>query len=293
MKSNRITSKYIELLKSSLLNNIYIENEMRIIHVIIQMASGGGLNYVDFFNIAKMRAKDIDNLRLCKLNGDTLNIVLKDAQGKFVNTQDFRNITELSHTMIGRKRLDNIQFCVETILEDGIQGDFIETGIWRGGACIFMQGLLEAYGATDRTLWAADSFEGVPPPTWKEDEGFDISARVLPVLAVSLDEVKELFCRYDLLGDNIKFLKGWFKDTLPTANIEKLALLRLDGDLYESTMDALVPLYDKVVSGGFIIVDDYGSCPPCKRAIEDFRRQRNIVEPLEVIDVQSVFWRKS
>lgn len=293
MDKSRVVYKYIELLKKSLLNDLYIENEMRVFHVIMQVAMGLPVDCVDFFYISRVRELELKKLKACKLEGNTLTITKYNASGQLVHMNDLRNLTELSHTMIGRKRLDNIQFCVESILEDAIEGDFIETGIWRGGACIFMQGLLEAYGATNRILWAADSFEGVPAPSWKEDEGFDLSARILPVLAVSLEEVKELFSRYDLLGDNVRFLKGWFKDTLATAPIEKLALLRLDGDLYESTMDALVPLYDKVVSGGYIIVDDYGSCPPCKRAIEDFRRQRNIVEPLEVIDVQSVFWRKS
>ena len=156
-----------------------------------------------------------------------------------------------------------------------------------------MQGLLVAYDATDRTVWAADSFEGVPAPTLPQDEGFDLSPNVLPVLAVSLEEVTKLFQRYGLLGENVKFLKGWFKDTLAVAPIGQLAILRLDGDLYESTMDALVPLYDKVSRGGFVIVDDYGSCPPCKRAIDDFRSQRGIADELHEIDIQSVYWRKS
>jgi len=156
-----------------------------------------------------------------------------------------------------------------------------------------MRGILMAYNVTDRTIWAADSFEGVPPPTLPEDKGFDLSSRVLPVLAVSIDEVRELFLRYGLLYENVKFLKGWFKDTLKTAPIERLAILRLDGDLYESTMDALVPLYDKVAHGGFVIVDDYGSCPPCKCAVNDFRSQRGISDALQTIDEQSVYWRKS
>ena len=90
----------------------------------------------------------------------------------------------------------------------------------------------------------------------------------------------------------MKFLEGWFKDTLAEAPISKISILRLDGDLYESTMDALDPLYEKIQSGGFIIVDDYESCPPCKAAIIDFRKKHNIEAPLEIIDGHSVFWRK-
>ena len=133
----------------------------------------------------------------------------------------------------------------------------------------------------------------MPPPTWPEDAGFDISRDVLPVLAVPLEDVQQLFRRYGLLDDQVQFLKGWFKDSLPGAPIGKLSILRLDGDLYESTMTALAPLYDKVSRGGFVIVDDYGSCPPCKRAVDDFRAQRGITDALQVIDGQSVYWRKS
>jgi hypothetical protein len=150
-----------------------------------------------------------------------------------------------------------------------------------------------AYNVTDRVIWAADSFEGVPVPSLPQDANFDISRDVLPVLVVPLEEVKELFERYGLLDDHVKFLKGWFKDTLPVAPIEQLAILRLDGDLYESTMDALNPLYDKVTQGGFIVVDDYGSCPPCKQAINDFRATHSINDELITIDSQSVYWRKS
>ena len=164
-------------------------------------------------------------------------------------------------TMVGLKRLDNLQRCIEQVLHDDVRGDLIETGVWRGGACIFMRGVLVAYAVTDRSVWAADSFEGVPRSTHPNDAGVDLSVGVLPVLAVPLEQVQELFSRYGLLDAQVRFLKGWFKQTLKDAPIERLALLRLDGDLYESTMDTLVPLYDKVSPGGFVIVDDYESTP--------------------------------
>jgi O-methyltransferase len=168
----------------------------------------------------------------------------------------------------------------------------IETGVWRGGATIFMRGLLAAHGINDRVVWVADSFQGVPPPTHPQDANFDLSAKVYPFLTVSRKEVQGLFERYGLLDDQVKFLEGWFKDTLASAPIETLSILRLDGDLYESTMDALNPLYAKVTTGGFIIVDDYYSCPPCKRAVDDFRATKGISDEMFKIDDQSVFWRK-
>lgn len=293
MKKTTLTAQYLDLLKKSLLNELYVENEARLLYTFDRMLNKQPLDFNDYFNITRIEPTLIDTLLRNKQTGLITVLQFIDADGRIQKADDLRNITELSHTMIGRDRLENVQFCVEKVLEDEVKGDFIETGIWRGGTCIFMQGLLVAYDATDRTVWAADSFEGVPAPTLPQDEGFDLSPNVLPVLAVSLEEVTKLFQRYGLLGENVKFLKGWFKDTLAVAPIGQLAILRLDGDLYESTMDALVPLYDKVSRGGFVIVDDYGSCPPCKRAIDDFRSQRGIADELHEIDIQSVYWRKS
>jgi len=189
--------------------------------------------------------------------------------------------------------MDNIQYCMERILAENIVGDFIETGVWRGGATIFMRGVLAAYDVKDRTVWVADSFEGVPPPTKPEDQGIFLDKAWLPVLAVSIEKVKRLFSRYSLLDDQVRFLQGWFKDTLPNAPIERLSLLRLDGDLYESTMDGLNALYDKVSVGGYIIVDDYNAVKSCKVAVHEFREQRQIEDEIIPIDFDSAFWRKT
>jgi len=293
MNKTLLTAQYLELLKKSLLNELYLENEARLIHTFSNILNNRPLEFNHYFNITGIQSQLIKDLRTYKLNGATTVITHTAPDGTITPVSELRNITELSHSMVGRKRLDNVQACMESVLTDGVKGDFIETGIWRGGTCIFMLGVLMAYGVTDRTVWAADSFQGVPPPTLPEDEGFDISSRVFPVLAVSLEEVQELIQRYGLLNENIRFLKGWVKDTLPSAPIERLAILRLDGDLYESTMDGLVPLYDKIELGGYVIVDDYGSCPPCKRAIDEFRVQHRISDTMHVIDEQSVFWRKT
>ena len=199
-----------------------------------------------------------------------------------------------AHTMIGMPRLDNIQHCIETVLEDGVPGDLIETEVWRGGATILMRGILKAYGVTDRKVWVADSFEGLPegdhnryPPDANSE--FHTYAD----LAVSFAEVAENFKRYDLLDDQVRFLKGWFRDTLPTAPIEKLAVMRLDGDMYESTMDALVNLYPKLSPGGFAIIDDYNAVKACNDAVNDFRKDRGITAELVLIPGCGAFWRKA
>jgi O-methyltransferase len=197
-----------------------------------------------------------------------------------------------AHTMIGLKRLDNIQYCAETIIRDGIEGDFIETGVWRGGACIFMRAILKAYGET-RTVWAADSFAGLPPPNssvYAADAG-DEHHTMSAWLACSQEQVKSNFARYGLLDHQVQFLKGWFKDTLPIAPIERLALLRLDGDMYESTKQALKALYPKLSPGGFVIVDDW-HLKACVAAVQDFRATHRINDEILDIDGMSVYWRR-
>jgi hypothetical protein len=198
-----------------------------------------------------------------------------------------------AHTMIGLKRLDNIQYCIEDVLRRGVQGDLIETGVWRGGATIFMRAVLKVYGVTDRRVWVADSFAGLPPPDphkYPADAGLNF--HTCPILAVSLEQVKANFERYGLLDAQVVFLKGWFRDTLPACPVQRLAVLRLDGDLYESTTDALVHLYPKLSVGGYVIVDDYGLIPACRQAVHDFRGRHRILEPIQPIDGAGIFWQR-
>jgi len=200
---------------------------------------------------------------------------------------------EYAHTMIGLKRLNNIQYCVENVIKNQVEGDLIETGVWRGGACIFMKAILAAYGITDRRVFVADSFEGLPKPdliNYPQDRESKFHEKK-SVLAISKEEVEGNFKAYGLLDEQVVFLKGWFKDTMPTAPINKLAVLRLDGDMYESTMEVLTHLYPKLSPGGFCIIDDYG-IRFCRQAVNDFRTQLKITSPIQKIDHTSIFWQK-
>jgi O-methyltransferase len=194
----------------------------------------------------------------------------------------------ICYTMVGHERLENLRYAIGCLVKEKIPGDLVECGVWRGGAAIFMAAVLKELGEK-RTIWLADSFEGLPAPTLKEDEGYDVSG--IDYLAVGLEDVEAAFKRFDLLDSNIRFLKGWFSDTLPTAPIEPIALLRLDGDLYASTMDALTALYDRLSPGAFVIVDDYGTWEPCRRAVEDFLSARGVSPEIHDIDGSGVYWR--
>jgi len=185
-------------------------------------------------------------------------------------------------TMIDRVALDTLDACVRTVIREGVPGDLIETGVWRGGACILMKAVLTAMGDTSRTVWVADSFRGLPKPdagTYPADAGDTLW---MDSLGVSVETVKRNFRKYGLLDDRVRFLEGWFKDTLPSAPIDRLALMRLDGDLYESTIQALTALYPKLSIGGFCLIDDYGAIPACAKAVHDFRDRHGITEPLEM-----------
>jgi O-methyltransferase len=196
-------------------------------------------------------------------------------------------------TMIGRVRLRSLRECCEVVLRQGIQGDFVETGIWRGGACIMMAAVLAAYDERDRKVWGFDSFEGLPPPNaelYPSDRGDQLYR--FPQLAVSMEEVTENFRRVGLWSDQVRLVKGWFKDTVPAAGVEKIAVLRLDGDLYESTIQVLDGFYPRLSPRGFCIVDDYGAMRNCRAAVEDYRREHGVSEAIVDIDGKGVLWRK-
>jgi hypothetical protein len=274
MNSSREANLYVDLLKRALLDDFYFENGMRISYLLKQMDSS--------------RPYDIDHvIKITTHEPDLYKALKADEEGQ----DHYRErIFGFPMTMIGRKRLENVETCIQLILKDEIPGDFMETGVWRGGCTIFMNGLLEAYGVVDKTVWVADSFQGVPPPGLPEDHG--INLHLDSKLAVSLETVKENFRRFGLLNKRVRFLPGWFEDTMATAPVASLSLLRLDGDLYSSTIVVLENMYAKVEPGGFVIIDDYGALEPCRKAVTDFRNKHAITEPLEMVDWTGAFWRK-
>ena len=216
------------------------------------------------------------------------------------NGQDFdqavrligRDWPSLAMTMIGNVRIRNLRTLIDQIIAERIEGDLLEAGVWRGGACIYMRGILASYDDRSRRVFVADSFAGLPPPT---PDLYPADANdphhTFSELAVPLETVKENFARFGLLDNQVVFLQGWFKDTLPKAPVEKLALLRLDGDMYSSTMETLEALYLKVAPGGFVVIDDY-ILPPCREAVTDFRKRMKILDPIRPIDGAGVYWRK-
>jgi len=261
---------YLDLMKKCLVNSIYGELEAK---------------PVEPKHVLKRRVVNAFRSRGMKLVWDQP----YDPQARLYG----QDRPASAHSMMGIKRLENLQHCVEDVLRQGVTGDLIETGVWRGGGTIFMRAILKAYAIADRRVWVADSFSGLPPPNpskYPADTG-DIH-HTLKDMAVSVDQVKANFEKYGLLDDQVRFLKGWFSETLPSAPIDRLAVIRLDGDMYESTMDALTALYPKLSRGGYLIVDDY-ALAGCEKAVADYRKVNGIDEEILPIDGCAVYWQRA
>jgi len=171
------------------------------------------------------------------------------------------------------------------VLARGVPGDFVECGVWWGAMVMIIQTVLKLKGLTaERRVFAFDSFKGIMPSqniTW----GPDLKTRDHWGGAFhvnSLEAVTANFRKHGLLDDNVNLVPGWFKDTLPAYKnkIEKIALLRVDGDLYESTFQILEHLYDLVAVGGVIILDDW-KISIARNAVIEFRKQRGITTPMQ------------
>jgi macrocin-O-methyltransferase TylF-like protien len=228
--------------------------------------------------------------------GKTAEEVLEMDGKQLFDYLNWMNPIDAPHTMCGEANLVRVRECVEDVLENDVPGDFVETGVWKGGMTVLMRGILKAHGVADRKVWVADSFAGLPipdPRTYLKDALFYFLMAPLEHLAIPFEYVEGLFQRYDLLDDQVHFLKGWFCDTLPKADIEKLALVRLDGDLYESTYDALVNLYPKLSLGGYLIIDDYGVPCGCRQAVDLYRSEHGIKEEMISITDTAVYWQRA
>lgn len=195
-----------------------------------------------------------------------------------------------SLTMVSKLRLDNLEALIHKVVNNDIEGDLIETGVWRGGCSILISKVLTMLGS-DKKVFAADSFKGLPPPNERyiHDDG-DYHHK-LDYLAVDLETVYDNFVRFEC-EPNYYFVEGWFKDTLHKLD-NKFSLIRLDGDMYESTINALDALYPKLSIGGYCIIDDYRGVPNCPFAVNYYRDKFNITDKMIEIDNTAVYWQKT
>ena len=272
--------RYLDLLKKTLVNLVYAEDALR-----LDTALSGRLG-----------TGQADRQRMLR----DVRYERPDSYAKLVAAKRDGSVdtfwgARVAHTMIGLDGLENIERCAHRVFADGVPGDFLEAGVCHGGASIFLRALQVAYGEPERVTWLADSFEGVPPATHPVDRehDLDLTEERFPWMAASLESVRDNFATYDLLDDGVRFLPGLFADTLPDAPVERLGILRIDGDLYSSTRETLDALYDRVSDGGYVIVDDYGCLDPCRIAVDEFLAERGLDVELHQVDWTRVCWRKT
>ncbi|MGD0013242.1 MAG: TylF/MycF/NovP-related O-methyltransferase [Bryobacteraceae bacterium] len=270
---------YLDLLKQCLTRQVFPEVYRR-----IELSRERNKSYFKRLPILRL------NRFLARLDIELVKKIKHDASSRAVGSDQWPADAE---TMIGLCRLDSLEYCAIDVLRRHVPGDFVEAGVWRGGAAILMKAVLKVFGENDRVVWAADSFQGLPKPNperYPADEG-DKHWKFAE-LSVPMEKVKANFSRYGLLDDRVRFVQGWFKDTMPSFPAQEIALLRVDGDLYESTIQVLEHLYPRVAAGGYCVVDDY-ALPMCKQAVDDFRRDNHIRSPLVKIDWTGVYWQKT
>jgi O-methyltransferase len=185
-------------------------------------------------------------------------------------------------TMTGNDKLHALITATKYIHEHEIPGDVVECGFWRGGSMHAVARILDAAGSHSRNLYLFDTFAGMPSPTKKDRRLYGRSAAALLAknakdktiwAYASLDEVKAGFETVPYPAERIHFVKGKVEDTVPANAPDQIALLRLDTDWYESTRHELEHLYDRLVSGGVLILDDYGWWKGSREATDEFLRK--------------------
>lgn len=196
------------------------------------------------------------------------------------------------YSMAGNVRLQNVQQSLEAVLSEGIPGSFVECGVWRGGASIYAAAVLHAYGITDRDVHLVDSFKGLPPNTTDKDT---VAWSKMKFLMIPLEKVQDHFRSFGLLGPRVHFHQGYFRYALPRwrgGDRSPIAVLRMDGDMWESTMDQFYNLWDDIAPGGFIIVDDYGVVVEARKAVHDFLDHHGYQVAIHDIDGVGAWFRK-
>lgn len=251
---------------------------------------------------------DLLELALCDLTGESTHEVMWDqrkrgykrellGEPEFWRRAEGKDWPLSALSMVGLKRLRDLRRCVETIVADDVPGDLIEAGSWRGGASILIRATLSSLGADERTLWVADSFQGFPlpqPGDTSADQSVEGELSGTGYFAPSLEQVRSYFARFGL-DRGVRFVPGFFEETMSTLRGGRWALIRLDADTYRATTVALEALYPGLGAGGFVVIDDYFHPylpDSCRKAVDDFRERHGITEPIEPVDWSAGRWRR-
>lgn len=214
----------------------------------------------------------------------TNDIIFLMKYKKYVTQKDI-------YSMGAKNEIDLMEECIKTIVNEKIEGDIIEAGVWKGGMGMWIQNLLNYYN-DKRTLWLFDTYGKFPESSYDKDRKIHPITEYLFSEKYNINDVKINFEKFNLLDNNIKFIIGEFKNTIPITDISKISILRLDSDYYDSTMLILEKYYNNISKGGYVIIDDYNNeYLAAKEAINDFRKKYNIKNPIINKGYGYVYWR--
>jgi O-methyltransferase len=193
------------------------------------------------------------------------------------------------YTLVSPDRIHNLYVLAKRIEEEGIPGDVVECGVYNGGTAAIL-----ARAATrstmNRTVWLFDSFQGMPPTT--EVDG-DAAKEWVGKLAASPEKVREVLKLTGAKLDRVRIVEGLFEESFKGIEVPRIAILNLDCDWYDSVKLCLHKFYDCVVPGGFVCLDDYGYWPGCRRAVDEFFRERSLPYTLQVVNDEARWFQKA
>lgn len=208
------------------------------------------------------------------------------------------------YSMCSEKEVDQLYLVLLNVISNKIEGDIVETGVWRGGMVFFVQAMLAHFGEKKRQVWGFDAFDKFPKPEIspfndsqeinEKDSTIHALTQIMYSHPPKLKDVEFNFKKLGLFDSNVHLVKGLFSKTIPENidAIQKISVLRIDNDYYDSVYYILESLYFKIQPGGYVILDDYNNpVIGCKDAVIDFRLKHGIVN--EIIDTYggSIYWK--
>ena len=270
---DRATARYLKVVKAALLDEHYLENEVRLELLSSPAAAAPS---------ATVKLRDPS-----RHDTEAYRRLLRQRLGP-AGPEEQAAHSFLPYTAMGRPQLDHLHDCLDTIRSDSVGGDLIECGTGRGGGAIFMRAYLDAWELPERRVFVADSFRASAAPATVPR----IPPEGMAGLRADLNLVRDAFARFDLLDDRVRFLQGPMTATLPDAPVRELALVRIGPGIDTETRAVLDALYDRVAVGGFVLIDPRAH-PSAREQVEAFRAERGIATPIERVDASAIAWRKT
>jgi len=270
----RAAARYLGVVKSALLNEHYLENEVRIDMLLDAAENGTRLDP------AALR----DPMRFDRPRSNRV----ERSRSRPTGPSSAGNSSFLPYAPMGRSRLEHLEACADHVRAGGVVGDFVDCGSGRGGGAIFLRAYIEAHELKEPHVWVADRFRSAPDG----EDKLTIPKRGVDGFRSDLNFVREGFERFDLLDDRVSFLAGPLDRSLSDAPIDSISLLRIGHTAGGKTKAILEQLYDKISVGGAVVVDELAH-ETTRAEVEAFHARRGIQAPIERIDEATVSWVKS